>query len=313
MTRSNPDISIVIPAFNESEVIGIVVKSVTILLSSLSYSHEILVIDDGSCDNTSVEAIRAGACVVRHPYNKGNGAAIKTGIRSARGDIIVFMDGDGQHKADDIPKLIAPILEEGYDMVVGARSIEGQASWYRSVANWFYNKLTTYLTDFDIKDLTSGFRAIRRELALQFCYLLPNTFSYPSTLTICIIRAGYSLKYIPIQTERRIGKSKIKLIQDGFRFLLIIAKIAMLFSPLRLFMPMGGLVFFPGFFYAIYKLYIGKPWTIPIVILVSVGTLIVMLGFLAEQVCMLRFQNIDKDYQSEREERNSSICNMDQN
>ncbi len=202
------------------------------------------------------------------------------------------MDGDGQHKPGDIPRLIDPIFKENYDMVVGARERSSQATWYRGVANKIYNSLATYLTDFPVEDLTSGFRAIRRKLAVQFCYLLPNTFSYPSTLTISIIKAGYNLKYIPIHAEKRKGKSKIKIFKDGMRFFLIITKIATLFSPLKIFLPIGGLIFFQGFFYAIYKLIIGKPWTIPIVILISVGTLIVMMG-LGEQIALLRFQHID--------------------
>ncbi len=180
-------------------------------------------------------------------------------------------------------------------MVVGARESSSQATWYRGIANKIYNSLATYLTDFPVEDLTSGFRAIRKKLAVQFCYLLPNTFSYPSTLTISIIKAGYNLKYIPIYAEKRKGKSKIKIFKDGMRFFLIITKIATLFSPLKIFLPIGGLIFFTGFFYAIYKLIIGKPWTIPIVILISIGTLIVMMGFLGEQIALLRFQHIDKD------------------
>jgi glycosyltransferase involved in cell wall biosynthesis len=204
-----------------------------------------------------------------------------------------LMDGDGQHDAADIPRLVAPIVEDGYDMVVGAR-VKGSQEWHRQLANSFYNRFASYLTGFHIKDLTSGFRGIRRKLAVQFCYLLPNTFSYPTTLTIAVVRAGYSLKYEPIRTARRVGKSKIKLLRDGARFLVIMTKIAALFSPMKVFLPAGLAIFLPGFCYAIYKLIIGSRWTVPIVISVSVGTLIVMIGLLAEQIALLRFQQIDR-------------------
>lgn len=255
---------------------------------------EVLVVDDGSQDGTSRAAERAGARVVRHPYNKGNGAAIKTGIRSSRGDIIVMMDADGQHNPEDIERLTEPLDE--YDMVVGARQGSDQ-SWHRRLANGVYNGFATYLTGFHIEDLTSGFRAVRRDVALGFCYLLPNTFSYPTTLTMAVIRSGYSLKYEPIRVSKRIGKSKIRLLQDGLRFLLIMVKIITLFSPLKVFLPVGGLVLLPGVLYAIYRLMIHKPWTLPIVISISAGVLIVMLGLVSEQIASLRMGRIDWESQ----------------
>ena len=285
------EISVVIPAYNEAAVIGKVVSQIQAALEDRRF--EVLVVDDGSDDDTALIAAEAGARVIRQPYNKGNGAAVKAGIRAAQGKVIVLIDGDGQHDAADIPRLVAPIVEQGYDMVVGAR-VRGSQAWHRQLANTVYNYFASYLTGFGIKDLTSGFRAIRRKLAVQFCYLLPNTFSYPTTLTIAVIRAGYNLKYEPIHAARRVGKSKIKLLRDGLRFLVIMIKIATLFSPLKIFLPIGLAVFAPGFVYAIYKLIIGSRWTIPIVISVSVGTLIVMLGLIAEQITSLRFQHIDE-------------------
>lgn len=286
-----PEISVVIPAYNEAAVIGQVVRRVQETLDG--WPFEVLVVDDGSDDDTAAAAAQAGAQAIRQPYNKGNGAAVKAGIRAAQGDVIVLMDGDGQHDAADIPRLVAPIVEDGYDMVVGAR-VKGSQEWHRQLANTIYNCFASYLTGFFIQDLTSGFRAIRRKLAVQFCYLLPNTFSYPTTLTMAVVKAGYSLKYEPIHAARRVGKSKIKLLRDGLRFLVIMTKIATLFSPLKVFLPVGLAVFLPGFVYAVYKLIIHKPWTLPIVISISVGTLIVMLGLLAEQITSLRFQQIDK-------------------
>jgi len=284
-------LTVLLPAYHEERVIGRVVADIRELYPDPA-AVEVLVVDDGSKDGTATEAAAAGARVVRHPYNKGNGAAIKTGIRAARGDVIVMMDADGQHNPSDIPRLLDPINEE-YDMVVGARS-RGSQKWYRLLVNTIYNVLASYLTGFRVEDLTSGFRAIRRDLALQFCYLLPNTFSYPTTLTMAVIKAGYNLKYVEIHAAERVGKSKIKLFRDGARFLLIMTRIAVLFSPLKVFLPIGLFVFLPGFVYAIYKLIIHRPWTLPIVISVSIGTLIVMMGLLAEQIAMLRMQHIDE-------------------
>lgn len=253
---------------------------------------EVLVVDDGSADGTGDVAEAAGARVIRHPYNKGNGAAVKTGIRQAQGEVLVLMDADGQHNPADIARLIEPIGP--YDMVVGAR-VKGSQQWHRQLANSIYNAFASYLTDFRIEDLTSGFRAIKRKLALQFAYLLPNTFSYPTTLTMAVIRAGYSLKYIDIVAASRVGKSKIKLLRDGLRFLTIMVRIATLFSPMKVLLPLGLLTFLPGVLYAIYRLVIGERWTIPIVISVSIGALILALGLISEQIALLRMHDIDRE------------------
>lgn len=282
-------LSIVLPAYNEEGSIGEVVCR--ILRLGLP-DAEVLVVDDGSTDDTAEEAAGQGARVVRHPYNKGNGAAIKTGIRAAQGGVLVMMDADGQHDPTEIEGLTAPIGE--YDMVVGARQGADQ-QWHRRIANALFNLLSTYLTGFAVLDLTSGFRAIRRDLALSFCYLLPNRFSYPTTLTMAVIKAGYSLKYAPIRVRRRKGKSKIKVLRDGVRFLIIMIRIIMVFSPLRVFLPVGLAVFLPGFLYAVYKLIVHTPWTLPIVISVSVGTLIMMLGLISEQIALLRMGRIDRE------------------
>lgn len=285
------ELTVLLPAYNEDPAIGHVVAGIRNIYPDPAKA-EILVVDDGSKDETAATAKAAGARVERHPYNKGNGAAIKTGIRAARGDVIVMMDADGQHDPQDIARLLVPI-QQGYDMVVGARG-RGSQKWHRLLANTVYNALSSYLVNFDIKDLTSGFRAIRRDLAVQFCYLLPNTFSYPTTLTMAVVKAGYNLKYVEIHAADRMGKSKIKLFRDGVRFLLIMTRIAVVFSPLKVFLPTGLLVGIPGFLYAIYKLLIGRPWTLPIVISISVGVLIITMGLLAEQIALLRMQHIDK-------------------
>ena len=284
-------LSIIVPAYNEAKVVARVVGDIRHLYPN-SDEVEILVVDDGSIDGTGDAAAAAGARVLCHPYNKGNGAAIKTGIRHAQGEIVVMMDADGQHAAADIGRLVAPMDE--YDMVVGAR-VKGSQQWHRQLGNSIYNAFSSYLAGFPIQDLTSGFRAIRRDLALRFCYMLPNQFSYPTTLTMAIIKGGYNLKYVDIVAAPRVGRSKIKLLRDGVRFLLIMIKIIMLFSPLKVFLPLGLAVFLPGALYAIYRLAIGEHWTIPIVVSVSVGAVILGMGLISEQVAMLRMQHIDQD------------------
>ena len=217
-------ISIVLPAKNESAAIGQTVEKIKHLL----IHYEIIVVNDGSTDSTEEVAEQAGAKVVSHPYSKGNGAAIKTGARTATGDVIVFMDADGQHDPQDIPRLVAKI-EEGYDLVVGARQKGSQASVGRGIANTLYNNIASYMTEHNVEDLTSGLRAVRAEKFREFLYLLPNGFSYPTTSTMAFFRAGYSVAYLPIHAAKRIGKSHIQPLKDGVRFFLIIFKIATLF------------------------------------------------------------------------------------
>ena len=231
-------ISIVLPAKNESGAIGQTIEHI----QQLQLAHEIIVVNDGSTDHTQDVAEQAGAKVVSHPYSKGNGAAIKTGARTATGDVIVFMDADGQHDPQDIPRLLEQI-EQGYDLVVGARQKGSQASVGRGVANALYNNLATYMTEQKVEDLTSGFRAVRADKFREFLYLLPNGFSYPTTSTMAFFRAGYSVTYVPIHAAKRIGKSHIQPMKDGVRFFLIIFKIATLFSPLKMFLPIAVLLF----------------------------------------------------------------------
>ena len=216
-------ISIVIPVFNEAEILATLLGKVQALELPQA---EIIVVDDGSADGSAEIALNAGVSVVRHPYNIGNGAAIKSGIRAARGKLIVLMDGDGQHKPEDIPNLLAEATN--YHMVVGARAKGSKLRFHRYAANLLYNLLASYVTKFNVQDLTSGFRVLSRRDALRFIDLLPNTFSYPTTLTLAFLRSGLTVKYIPIQTLYRAGQSKISLVTDGIRFLLIITKIATL-------------------------------------------------------------------------------------
>ena len=233
-------VTVLIPAYNEEQIIGATIARV----KELYPDFEILVIDDGSTDNTLRVAMDAGANVWPHPYNIGNGAAIKSGLRIAKGEWVVMMDADGQHNPEDIARLLEH--KDTHEMVVGARSSSSQTSLHRDLANKIYNWFASYVTKFKVEDLTSGFRLVRSATARQFIYLLPNTFSYPSTLTMAYLRSGRSVKYVPIETKYRLGKSKIKLFQDGTRFFLIITKIATLFSPFRVFLPISVIFFSTG-------------------------------------------------------------------
>ena len=228
------EISIIIPVFNEAGKLQELLNNIRALRLANS---EIIVIDDGSTDGSADAAMAGGANVIRHPYNIGNGAAIKSGIRAARGRFLVFMDGDGQHRPEDIPKLIAE--SRNYHMVVGARAKGSKRRFHRYAANVVYNLFASYVTRFKVKDLTSGFRLLSRLDAVRFIDLLPNTFSYPTTLTLAFLRSGLTVTYVPIQTLYRAGQSKISLVTDGVRFLLIITKIATLFSPFRVFLPVS--------------------------------------------------------------------------
>jgi glycosyltransferase involved in cell wall biosynthesis len=279
------DISIIIPSYNEAENIGNVVKRII----EHYPGAEIIVINDGSTDSTANEAKKAGASVYNHPYNIGNGAAIKTGIRHASGRILVFMDGDGQHDPEDIKEFLKYIQD--YDMVVGARRSNQHASWGRAIGNWFYNRLASYVAKFPIRDLTSGFRAIKADIAVSFLYFLPNTYSYPTTLTLGVLRSGLSLKYIPIRAQqRKSGKSSINLLSDGIRFFLIITKICTLYSPFRVFLPVSFITFIVGVFYYLYTFITAGRFTNMGVLLFTTSVIIFMLGMISEQISQLRFE-----------------------
>ncbi len=235
-------------------------------------------------------AMDAGANVWPHPYNIGNGAAIKTGLRMAQGEWVIMMDADGQHKPEDIAGLLD--YKERFDMVVGARSRESETSFHRNIANKLYNWFASYVTKFKVEDLTSGFRLIKTEVARQYIYLLPNTFSYPSTLTMAYLRSGRSVKYVPIQTLKRKGKSKIKLLSDGVRFLLIISKVATLFSPLRVFLPISTSLFVTGLLYYLYTFTTSGRFTNMSALLFTSSLMIFMLGLISEQISQMRYDRV---------------------
>lgn len=279
------NVSIIIPAFNEENSIGDIVNK----LREIHPDYEILVIDDGSTDNTASNAKNAGARVHTHPHNIGNGGAVKTGIRMARGKHLVFMDGDGQHNPNDIKKMLDSLSD--FDMVVGERTLKGQASWFRALGNTLYNKLASYVAKFKIKDLTSGFRAIKAEIAKEFLYLLPNTYSYPTTLTLGVLRSGRTVKYLPISVKPRLkGKSNIHISTDGINFFMVIIKICTLYSPLRVFLPVSFFVFVLGLFYYFYTFFVWGRFTNMSMLLFTTSVLIFMLGLISEQICQMRFE-----------------------
>jgi glycosyltransferase involved in cell wall biosynthesis len=288
----SPDLSIILPMYNEEKAIGRTLHDLTLILSSLpGIRFEILVIDDGSSDNsgTEVEKIQ-NHCIrlIRHPYNIGNGAAVKTGIRQAVGQYILMMDADGQHRPEDIPRLLEH--SQTYDMVVGARTKESDTAVHRDIANSIYNRFASYICGRPIEDLTSGFRLIKADLAKSLVYLLPNTFSYPSTITLAVVRGGFSLKYVPIVVLKRVGKSKINLMVDGTRFLTIILRITVFFSPLKVFVPISLFFFLTGFFWYLYRVFVVGTGFPPISsLLMTTAVVIFLIGLVSEQITYLRY------------------------
>jgi len=283
-------ISIIIPAYNEADNIGSLVSKI----ADLYPDFEVIVINDGSTDDTAALAKDAGAKVYSHPHNIGNGAAVKSGIRIASGHILVFMDGDLQHDPEDIGKMLEYFPD--YDMVVGARSARDQTSLGRAFGNMVYNWLASYVAKFYIKDLTSGFRAVKSHIAHDFLYLLPNTYSYPTTLTLSVLRTGRSVKYIPVKTHpRTMGKSNISLFRDGVRFFMIITRICTLYSPMRIFLPVSFTLFLLGFINYIYTLITQGRFTNMSALMFVSSIIIFMMSLISEQICQMRFDRSEGD------------------
>ncbi len=277
-------LSIVIPAKNEGGAIGAVVSKAREQYAGA----EIIVVDDGSSDDTAAVAAAAGATVVSHPDSLGNGAAVKSGARAASGDVIAFMDGDGQH---DVAEL-APLLEQldnGYEMAIGARDTGSHASVGRLFANGLYNGIASMMSGRKILDLTSGFRAARAEKFKQFLYLLPNGFSYPTTITMAFLRSGYPITFEPITAAKRVGKSHIRPVRDGVRFLVIIFKIATLYSPLKIFLPTSGLFFATGVGYYAYTYLTAGRFTNMSLLLFSAAVIVFLIGLISEQITALTY------------------------
>ncbi|MFI5176932.1 MAG: glycosyltransferase family 2 protein [Vicinamibacterales bacterium] len=276
-------VSVVIPACNEAGAIGGVVRD----LAARARWREILVVDDGSSDDTGARAAEAGARVIRHPYNKGNGAAVKTGIRAATGEFILIMDGDGQHQPADALTIVARLGE--YDLVVGAQSAGTQAGSTRRLGNQVLNGLASFLTERPIPDLTSGFRAARREGLVEFLPLLPNGFSTPTTTTLAFIKAGYSVAFEPVNARPRVGSSKIRLSRDGPKFLLIMLRVMTIFSPMRVFLPVAAASFLLGAGYAVWTIVTQRHVTNSSVLLIMLAVIIFFVGLVSEQISALRF------------------------
>lgn len=281
-------LSILIPAKNEFAGLSILLPE----LKKLYPSAEVIVVDDASNDETRVFAKKNNCHVISHPYSKGNGAAIKTGLRAVKGDVVVCMDADGQHKPSDIAKLLQK-MNEGFDMVVGSRNKKGQANMHRGLANGFYNRFATWMVGHKVEDLTSGFRAARTKKFREFLTLLPNKFSYPTTITMSFFRAGYSVAYVPIDVQQRLAgtQSHVQLWRDGVRFLLIIFKIGTLFSPLKLFFPVSMFFFTTALAYYLYSfLTIGR-FTNMSALLFTTSVLVFLMGLISEQITSLIYKD----------------------
>jgi len=282
---SPESVTVVVPAFNEASGIGPVVTA----LRSAARWQDVLVVDDGSTDDTAGTAERAGARVIRHPYNKGNGASVKTAIRAATGEWILIVDGDGQHRAGDALRLISRLGE--YDLVIGARDPRTQATSGRRAGNAVLNWLASYLTERTIPDLTSGFRAARREYLVEFLHLLPNGFSTPTTTTLAFIKAGYNVGFEPIGALPRVGTSKIRFASDGAKFLLILLKVITIFSPLRIFAPLSAAAFALGAGYGLWNFVYHARIPNGAVVLLMFAIIVMLVGLVSEQISSLRFEN----------------------
>lgn len=278
-------LSIIIPAKNEAATIGDVVST-----ARAEFPHaEILVVNDGSTDNTAAIAEQAGARVITHPVSLGNGASIKSGARAATSDTLAMLDGDGQHDPRNLGKLLAR-LDEGYDMAIGARDSGSHANVGRLFANGLYNTVATFLSGTKILDLTSGFRAVRASKFVEYLYLLPNGFSYPTTITMAFLRSGYPVHFEPIAAEKRTGKSHIRPLRDGFRFFAIIFKIATLYSPLKIFLPLSGLFFAAGAGWYAYTYLSAQRFTNMSMLLISAAVIIFLIGLISEQITALTYK-----------------------
>ncbi len=285
---SRQTVSVIIPCKNEANTIASIINA----LITLDCVNELIIVNDGSSDQTSdILATFPTIKVINHIYSKGNGAAIKSGARIATSDLLLFMDADGQHKPEEIIKLIETI-NLGFDMVVGARSNQSQASNTRLIGNKLYNRIATYITSHKIYDLTSGFRICNRLKFMEFIALLPNGFSYPTTITMAFFRSGYSVNYLPVSVNKRADKGHLSIVKDGIRFLLIIFKIATLYSPLKLFAPAAGIIFSSGLFIYLYTYLESGRFTNMSLLLFVTSVFVFIFGLISEQITMLIYLNL---------------------
>lgn len=288
MNKHDFSVSVVIPARNEAQNLALLLPR----LKALDGISEFIVVDDGSTDDSAGVCATHGVRLVSHPYGMGNGAAIKSGAKAATGDVIVFIDGDGQHRPEDIGRLL-DMLARGFDMVVGARGRVSQADSYRALGNGIYNRIASWMTGHSVIDLTSGFRAVRAGKFREFLYLLPNGFSYPTTCTMAFFRSGYSVGYVPIETDRRLGNSHISLIKDGIRFFMIIFKVGTLYSPLKIFFPLATVFFATGTCYYLYTFLTQGRFTNMGAVLFLTSVLVMLIGLVSEQVTTLMYKDHD--------------------
>lgn len=280
-------LTVIIPAYNEGDAVHRVIHKVR----ELRPRAEILVVDDGSKDNTADAARTAGARVVRHPYNKGNGAAVKTGLRNATGDVVLLLDADGQHPPEDIERVLEPIGE--YDLVVGARTRDSESAWIRDFGNFVFNRLATYLSGREIPDLTSGFRAMKRDMIMEFIHLLPNLYSYPTTSTLAFIKAGYNVRFVPIRARKGTGRSNTRIVRDGVRAVVIILRMITLFAPMKIFLPFSIFLFLSGVVYGLVNILVLGINRIPngSVLLILSSLFIFLFGLISEQISAMRFES----------------------
>ncbi|MGJ3237550.1 MAG: glycosyltransferase family 2 protein [Anaerolineae bacterium] len=282
-------VSVVIPAYNEGEIIGVILEQLIVLKEI----NEIIVVDDGSTDNTA-DIIRnfsdTRVHLQQHPYNIGNGAAVKTGIRAAKGDVIIMMDADGQHPPEEIPEMLLEM--DKYAMVVGARGKGTTSAWHRDLANRMFNAYASYLVGYKIPDLTSGFRIIRANIVKSFLYLLPNGYSYPTTITVSLFRSGFPVKYHSFASPARVGTSKIKPLRDGLRFLMILTRLGVFFVPLKVFVPLSLFLFIPGVVYTLLQIIVNRQFSGFGGLVTTLGVFIMLLGLIAEQIATLRYVNV---------------------
>ena len=288
--NTSEKVTIVIPAKNEADNLRTLLPRILKVMPDA----EIIVVNDASTDDTALICKNNGVRFVTHPYSMGNGASIKSGTRAASGDILIFLDGDGQHDPEDIPKLLEQI-NAGYELVVGARAVDTHASILRRIGNTCYNKLASIMTGNEILDLTSGFRATRARHFRKFLYLLPNGFSYPTTSTMAFFRSGLPVTFVPIKAAKRTGKSNIKLFKDGTRFLLIIIKIGALYSPMRFFLPISTVIFLIGLSYYMYTYINFKQFTNMSALLFTTSILVFLIGILSEQISSLHYKGSSDD------------------
>ena len=277
-------LSIIIPAKNEA-------GSLKVLLPELQTkfpTSEIIVVNDGSTDSTAQICTELNVSHIDHPYSIGNGGAIKSGARVAKGDVFIFMDGDGQHRVNDIPNLLNE-LQNGFDMVVGARGMDAHAGKRRLLGNKIYNLIASKIVGQNIEDLTSGFRAVRAAKFREFLYLLPNGFSYPTTITMAFFRTGYTVTYVPINTNKRLGSSHLKLLKDGPKFFVIILKIAALYSPLKIFTPISATFLMLALLNYGYTFYNYGTFTNMSALLMIISVLLFVMGLIAEQITILMY------------------------